>query len=286
MAKYTADNRNGKIKKVKKYNLFYYAVVITKKYYKLLVAGPAVAALAALLYVFSIAQPLWEATVLVQVGQVGSTPIESAGLVFARMTHPSFVRSALMYTSKKEDEETLAIYENTLKVAQVKGTELLEFRLMASSSQLANELVLATVRQLQEEHNEIMDAMRTRLNSQISLTTKNIQELRTEESELKKKLFGDSNWGSYNATLTASVLQDKANKLRELIEKEVLQKEQLTPARTFPTKVFGGIYVSKKPIWPRKRLTVLLALLGGLLASILWAFAHHSYIEQTTSEAT
>jgi hypothetical protein len=103
-----------------------------------------------------------------------------------------------------------------------------------------------------------------------------IRNVGAEAELLKKKLLASHNWNAFDATLSATLLKDKSMQLRSMIQEKLLLEEQLTPSRSYTTRMIDDIYVSEEPVSPNKPLIVALAILAGLLAGVLVAFAHHA----------
>lgn len=252
---------------------------VIKRYKRLIWAAPAIAGIAAFI-VASFMKPVWEASTVLQVGRVAHA-IEPTPNVVSRMTHPSFIPGALSQAGIKPDELPLveSVYKGSLKVMQVKDTELINVYLRACSSETARNLVQGSVTQLQAIHKEMMSADVARLKAQAQDTGNEIQRIKAEIELLEKRLQrlpGDNNRNSYDAILAATILQNKTNELRGLMDSKWLLDEQLGPTQTFTTRMIGDVYVSKEPVSPNKPLIIGLAVLIGLLGGIFIAFAHNS----------
>lgn len=224
----------------------------------------------------------WEATAVLEVGQVAGQPVESSSNAVVRMLHPSFSIGTLKGSSGSLAEFDLARSEyKTLKVSQAKGTQLLEVTLRSKSPNKARDLMQMAISHLQKLHSE-MQAVTIDLNiKQIHLLDKEIQAATDELSLLKKRLTESHNWNSFDATLSATVLQNKAIDIREMTQKRMLLEEQISPTRTYTTKVVGDIYVSEDPVSPNKVLIIAFALILGLGGGVVLAFVHHAYFNKS-----
>ena len=141
---------------------------------------------------------------------------------------------------------------------------------------MAQSLVENTVSYLQKLQDEMMVAGITRIKSQIQAVNEDLLTVKLDLDFLKRQLQGNRDWNSYNATLAASVLQDKTNQLRTLTEMKRLLLEQLSPTVTFPTKIVGDLTVSEDPVSPKKSLIIGVAILLGLFGGIFIAFLHNA----------
>jgi uncharacterized protein involved in exopolysaccharide biosynthesis len=260
---------------------------VIQRYKWLMLALPFIAAIFAALLVFIVLRPTWEASTVLEIGhvwqpgqtaQAGQIPVEPVTNVVSRMLHPSFATGALGYANVKPDELKVvrAVYIGTLKVTPVKGAELVEVKLRAHSAELAKNLMQGSIINLQKVHSEMMSITVDRYNKEIQILTKDIHDTSTEIELLQKKLLANHNWNAFDATLAATVLQKKSAELRDMIQRKMMLEEQVSPSRTFTTRVVGDVYVSEEPVSPNKPLIIGLAMLLGLLAAGLIAFVHNA----------
>ena len=198
-----------------------------KRYKQLTLVAPVLCGIAAYILVTFFIAPTWEASAILQVGQVGQVgqvakQVESIPNVVSRMMQPSFAVKMLEQSNLKAGELAAAeaIYKSTLKVTKVKDTDLIEFKLRGYSAEMAQSLVENTVSYLQKLQNEMMVAGITRIKSQIQAVNEDLLTVKLDLDFLKRQLQGNRDWNSYNATLAASVLQDKTNQLRTLTESD------------------------------------------------------------------
>lgn len=263
---------------------------VIRRYMWLILALPIVAAVFAALLVTIILRPTWEASTILEIGHVWQTgqtqqlPIEPVTNVVSRMLYPPFAIGALSYANVKPDEleEVQAVYLGTLKVTPVKGAELIVVKLRAHSAELARNLIQGSIANLQKVHSEMMSITIDRNNKQIQILTKDIHDTSSEIELLRKKLLANHNWNTFDATLSAAVLQNKSTELRDMIQRKLLLDEQVNPLRTYTTRAVGDVYVSGGPVSPNKSLIIGLAMLLGLLGAGFIAFIHNAI---TTSAA-
>lgn len=258
---------------------------VIKRYRSLLLALPLVAAALAILLILFFIRPAWEGSVILEIGHIGQTgqtgpmPIEPALNVVSRMLHPSFAEGALSYAAVKPEElkEARAFLEGTLKVAQVKGTtELVEVKLGGDSPEMARNLIQGSVAKLQNVHSEMMVVSIDRYKKQIQILAQDILDTKSDIELLRKKLLADHNWNAFDANLSANLLQSKSSELRDMIQRKMQLEEQISPSRTYTTRVVGGIYVPEKPRSQHKVLIVGFAMLLGLIVAGAIAFAHNA----------
>ncbi|MDH4234481.1 MAG: Wzz/FepE/Etk N-terminal domain-containing protein [Gallionella sp.] len=260
---------------------------VIRRYKRLIFALPIIAAVFSALFVSYVLRPTWEASAILEVGRIGQTgqtgqtgqiPIEPVTNVVSRIQHPSFATGALSYANVKPDElkGVKVAYLGTLKVTPVKGAELIGVKLRAHSAVLAGNLIQGSIANLQKVHSEMMSITIDRHNKQIQILTKDIQDTNSEIELLRKKLLASHNWNAFDATLSANILQNKSAELRDMIQRKLLLEEQVSPSRTYTTRVVGDIHVSDEPVSPNKPLIIGLAMLLGLLGALVIAFVHNA----------
>jgi uncharacterized protein involved in exopolysaccharide biosynthesis len=251
---------------------------ILLKYKKLILGLPVIGAVLAYFLVFVIFQPVWEASATLEVGRVGGAVAEPVVNVVTRIMLPSFAKGVESSGEIKPEELKLASgYLKTIKATQIKGSELIELKLMASSPELARSLIKGSIVNLQRMQSEIMEVTIKRNKKQLELLTVELQEGKAETKLLYNKLFASHNWNSFDANLTATVLQNKTLDLRNMTQSKLALEEQLSPSRTYPARVVDDIYISENPVSPKKVLIIGLAILLGLFAGVVVALVHNSF---------
>ena len=141
--------------------------------YKWLILGlPAVDAVSAALLVTFVLSRTWEASVALEVGRVGGTIAEPVVNVITRMMLPSFAKGSLNYAGIKPEElNAVSGYYGTLKVAQVKGAELIDVKLRGPSAEMSYKLIQSVISNLQKVHSEFMVASIEKNNKQLRILT-------------------------------------------------------------------------------------------------------------------
>ncbi len=255
---------------------------LLRHYKKLLLGLPLVCAALAVLFIFAALRPSWEASAVLDVGHVGPVVVEPIGNAVTRMMLPSFAKGAINYAGIKSDElAAMQRFYSTLKSSQVNGAELIEIKLRGPSAEMANNLIQGAIIKLQKVHNAMMAASIEKSTKQLLILTADIQKVSAETELLRNKLLASHNWNAFDATLSATLLQGKSSELRSMIQSKLALEEQLSPSRTYTTRVVDEIYVSEEPVSPNKRLIIGLAMLLGLLGAVVFAFAHNAFTSKS-----
>ncbi len=262
---------------------------VLRCYKGLLLGLPLVGAVLAALLVFFVLSPTWQATATLEVGHVGQlgptapTLVEPVLNVVTRMMLPSFGKSAIKYAGIPSDEqETMQGFYGTLNVTQIKTAELVEVSLRGPSAEMANKLMQGAIVNLQNVHSEMMAVSIERYQKQLQILTEDIHKSTVETELLRQKLLANHSWNDFDATLAATLLQNKSNDLRDMIQRKLALEELLSPSRSYTTRVVGEIYVSGNPVSPKKPLIFGLAILLGLFGAVVIAFGRNVISAKST----
>jgi uncharacterized protein involved in exopolysaccharide biosynthesis len=265
--------------------------------YKWLISGFALlGAGLAFAFVTVVLHPVWEASAILEIGRItesaaavdagnvsGNTEvrgqIELTPNVVARMTHPSFYLNTLPFLGSDQAGYGLARRElRTLSVTQVKNTELIDVRLRAHSPEDAKKLLLASIANLKKVHDEkaakLIAVLAEQNGKEIALINTKLQEVAKEEGGLRQRLFSNNNWNSFDATLSATVLQNKAAELYKLSQTKMLLENRQDQSRIIPTGTVGDVYVSDGAVSPNVPLFVGVGFALGLLGALCVVYVH------------
>lgn len=252
--------------------------------YKLLLLGlPFIFLAIASLYVSIALRPMWEATVILDVGRISGAPVEPVVNTITRMKLPSFAKEALNLSTVSPGGLTAAeaLYNN-MKVSQVPAGDLIKVQLRASSSEMAGGLMAGAVAYVQKYQSELMADDIELVKKRIQVATEDIKSTNLEIDLLKKQVMSSHNWTVYDATVTANLLQSKITQYREMVQKKIALEEELSQSHTHTARTIGNISVSDGPVSPKKFLISIAALLLGLMVAVVVAYVHHAMQGGTT----
>ncbi|BBJ00632.1 hypothetical protein FGKAn22_23240 [Ferrigenium kumadai] len=250
-----------------------------KRYKQTILIAPVVCGIAAYVLVSFVMAPKWEASAIFRIGQIGGEKtIESAGSVMARMQHPTFAADVMSRTklASADLRDAKNLYEDSLKVKKIDNEDLVELKVWGYSPETARALAANSVSYLQEIENDKLTGSVASIKAQLQHVDEEIQKIVLERDFMKKQLHGDRNWNSYTATIAATVLEDESKQLRDLEQRKHELTEQLRPYATYATKVIGGVWVSERPVSPKRSAIVGMALLLGLFGGLAIAFVHNA----------
>ena len=232
-----------------------------------------------------IAKPKWEATAVIQIGQVGqsgvgqgSQLIEPPLRAIERMKMKSFEDDVLtaLKIPVEVDDPVAKLFRSTLSLKALGATDLIQVKVRAASRDQAQTWANAVVDRLREVHERLAQPAIDRLRKQQSELKKQMQIIEEERKNLltivskRNETSGDSRF-SANLLLSNLLLQKNAE-LRDFEMRRLAADEQLTSVRTYPTSLIDRIYVPEKPASPKKLLIVMLSAVLGLILGIIVAF--------------
>jgi uncharacterized protein involved in exopolysaccharide biosynthesis len=240
--------------------------------------------------------PKYEAVAVVQVGQVGqvgqmgqvgqvkisSQPVEPPAQAIERMKTPAFQRRVAESLGDQQwmDEVShlgatkdiiLQVIKATVGVEQV---PLIEMRVSGVSPNDAQKKTEAAIAQLITNHGELAKSALARMRSDLAITREKLTSAERDLETLNKLVT------------TASVKDDRFTQLALMTslriqkESETFNQRQMimaletaleTPA-TQPAKAIEDVFISDKPVSPKKALLLVLGLVGGLLVGIVSVF--------------
>ena len=203
-----------------------------------------------------ISKPKWEATAVIQIGQVGqsgvgqgSQLIEPSVRAIERMKMKSFEDDELtaLKIPVESGDPIAALFRSTLSLKALGATDLIQVKVRAGSRDQAQTWANAVVDRLREVHERLAEPTIDRLRKQQSELKKQMQIIEEEWKNLltivskSSETSGDSRF-SANLLLSNLLLQKNAE-LRDFEMRRLAADEQLTSIRTYPTSLIDRIYV-------------------------------------------
>ena len=162
-----------------------------------------------------------------------------------------------------------------LKLSSPKGAlNLIEMKTKSDSPEVANKIANAAIEELAKRHAEIAKPAVDRLTLEASIAR---EKLKRAESELE----------GLNKLMERTAVKDDRftqlslmTNLRVQKEAEIFYQRQmlsaldgaLNPPSTQPARAIEPVFVSEKPVSPKKGLLLALGLVGGFLAGMMLVF--------------
>lgn len=221
----------------------------------------------------------WPATLLFQVGQVGASQIVDPNSVVQRVKFPGFALQVLQSQNLPLDaseSERTGLIKSSLSASLAKGGNLIEMSVKGYSREEATENLKAAFKVLENEHAQLLTPSITRLKNNLDDTIQSLKKIEDERQAILDPINKAKNSNSIEKKFSESILLTsmiRANdaETRGLRDQKNAIEEQLSPYRTFNTKMVTSIYTPRKPTSPNKILAAILGLMLGVLVASVWA---------------
>lgn len=246
-----------------------------------IVGGIIAGAIAAAGYL-AVTPPQYEAMALIQIGQIGqigalgqlgSAPVESPARVVERIMFPTFTKTMVTKLGWGDDDVRGAVYASSLTAKPVKSTDLVELKTRGLTREDAANSLKATIEYLALLHKtvaqpvmESLEAELKEISAEARETGKVLAELE-RAAQLQRQLAPRDRFSE--SILYAQLSATNETRVRELRRRETQYREWISMTGKAATAAFGDPSVPDTPIFPRKMLTLMLAMLGGLLFGVV-----------------
>ncbi|QHB55540.1 chain-length determining protein [Ralstonia solanacearum] len=253
---------------------------------KLVAAGIAGAALAVGLALVLPKQ--WEASVVIQVGQITNeampgaplpapTPVETVGRAVERLQLPQFEDLVLQKLSLPlglNENASTDLIRRSLKAVQLKNADLIEVTVRGFSQADAQRYTQAFSDALIGAHAVIAKPSLDKINANMAEVRQQIASEEARKGELstlmrvRDQSKADAKFSE--SVLLANMVAENDKQLQGLRQREINIREQLNPERTFNTRLFGPVHVSRRHVFPSGLLFAAAGLVLGLLVAVGW----------------
>lgn len=252
-------------------------------------AGGAVIGLAGAVGFVLVIPAQYEATGVLQPATVGlsggtkGAEVESVAQTLERLKMPTFYSEDLLKAcdvkSQVNPRQTLA---TAVKPAMVKGNALIQISYRAESPVLAEACVSAVVGRLAQSQAALAEPIVKTLEEQRQLTKQQLAEAERFQGQIEKRVMtlepSDAKFSQSMLMLNAALSKrEEISKLRKLYAEQSLQ---LSQPLTQSAKLFEPIYSPEREVFPKKSLTALGGLFGGLVLGGIALFVRRSWLHR------
>jgi hypothetical protein len=226
----------------------------------------------------------WEASAVIQVGQIANeTPqpsvnlVETVGRAMERLQLPQFEDVVLqklgLPLGSGENSDTDLIRQS-LKATQLKNADLIEVTVRGFSQADAQRYAKAFLDELIGAHAVIAKPSLDKSNATMVEVTRQIAAGEARKAELAALVRirdqGKAGANFPESVLLASMTAENDKQLQVLRQREINIREQLSPERTFNTRLFGPMFVSRRHVFPRGLMFAASGLVIGLFVALTW----------------
>jgi LPS O-antigen subunit length determinant protein (WzzB/FepE family) len=217
-----------------------------------------------------------------QVGQVSSLPVEPPSQAVERMKSSAFQMTVAQALGDQQWVSALQDGGNPtlLTVSSPKGAlNLIDLKTKGDSPEAATKIATTAITELAKRHAEIAKPAVERLTIDAGIAR---EKLRRAESELEglNKLMAGASVKDERFTQLSLMTNLRVQKEAEIFyQRQMLSALDgaLSPPNTQPARALEDVFVSDKPVSPKKRLLLALGLVGGLLLGVLWVFVSSAW---------
>lgn len=221
----------------------------------------------------------WEASVVIQVGQITNeampgtplpapTPVETVGRAVERLQLPQFedlVLRKLGLPLEVNENASTDLIRRSLKAVQLKNADLIEVTVRGFSQADAQRYTQAFSDALIGAHAVIAKPSLDKINANMAEVRQQISAEEARKGELSALMRARDQAKSEvkfsESVLLASMVAENDKQLQGLRQREINIREQLNPERTFNTRLFDAVHVSRRHVFP----SGLLFAAGGLV---------------------
>jgi len=242
------------------------------RYKNWILAGGLVAGLLGALFAWQ--RPTqWQGSVMLEMGQLDQKTDESMLQVLNKVSMPMFKTAVLSKAEIKSDKER-ALFQQSLRAENIKGTNFVEIKMNAYTKETAQELITAAARHLQATLDEILLPAVELLKARSQLNLKDLQAIDSDIQNLKRNLEKGGRQTGSDFFVSNMILNDKIRESRIFEVRKLELQAQLSPSRTFLTKIVGDAQAYQMPGKPGRVLIVVISILFGCLSAWALAFIH------------
>lgn len=223
----------------------------------------------------------WPATLLFQVGQVGSESnlLATPDNVIQRVKFPGFVTQVLqsqklptgMSVSERSD-----VIKKTLTASLEKGSSLIKMSVRGNTPEQAEENLVAAFQLLQGEHALLLTPSVTKYKNSLKDATASLTRMLDEKQNIldavnKARISDNPERKFYDSMLLARMLTSNDSEMRILRDQINSLDEILSTYRTFNTKMVTSVYVPMDAVSMGKGIALVSGFLIGLLIAAISA---------------
>jgi uncharacterized protein involved in exopolysaccharide biosynthesis len=231
------------------------------------------------------ARSQWEATVWIQVGQIGSAPpgqemkVESFQRVISRLQTAAFRDAVVASLGLPLGSPEVNLYDRSLKVDPDGYANLLKVSVRAYSAQQASDLAKATLGQLQAIHARIRALPLKLANDRLDELDSNLHIALADRDRLASATASADHAA---AALAGVLLASKNEDIRALQQARSELVVRLAPNYTFDTSTPWPIYVPAGRAFPNSVLGIGIGVVFGLFLAGVAAIGRNALRRRST----
>lgn len=217
---------------------------------------------------FLLAAPAqYEATVLIQSARVVGIDVEPPVQLLERLKFPTFYTDAVLKACAEDSANAQLVLAAAVKPTVVKGNSLIQLNYRASSGELARRCLESVLAQLVATQSALAEPRIANAKEQLALTQQQLGDAEKYQALIDKRAMTmDVNDAKFSQSMVfMSAALNKKEEIAKLRKSVAEQSTQLLEPLTQEARLLEPIYVSERPVFPKKTVTAAGGLIGGLV---------------------
>lgn len=223
----------------------------------------------------------WEATAIIQVGQVANdtanpTQIETTARTMERLKLNQFedrILTGLGLPLEVGESRSTDLFRNSSQILLLRNSDLIQISARGHSPEEARRFTQAYCNELISVHAALAKPTLDKLGADLAEVQASLITEENRRKQLASLLDARGRAGIAGKFSENVLLNDIANdndkQLRQLRLHKNSVEEKLSPERTFNTRILGAVDVTRRAIYPKKAIFTIAGLMVGLFFALM-----------------
>ena len=221
--------------------------------------------------------PQFEAVALLQTGTVSGSMIEEPTTALERLRSPSFLREIAVEVGDSAwvDQIDAGVQGRTLVAKIQKATpSMIEVRVVTGSPDSSKKIAELSTARLIRRQTELASRVVAKVEFDISVLKEKLGKSESDLTALSKAIDPTNvkNDTFSQLSLLTSLRMQRESDSFALRQSIYALENSLLPPLTQPARVLEDIFVSNKPVFPKKGVLLAMGLVAGLLVGVMLVF--------------
>ena len=221
--------------------------------------------------------PQFEAVALLQTGTVSGSMIEEPTTALERLRSPSFLREIAVEVGDSAwvDQIDAGVQGRTLVAKIQKATpSMIEVRVVTGSPDSSKKIAELSTARLIKRQTELASRVVAKVEFDISVLKEKLGKSESDLTVLSKAIDPTNvkNDTFSQLSLLTSLRMQRESDSFALRQSIYALENSLLPPLTQPARVLEDIFVSNKPVFPKKGVLLAMGLVAGLLVGVMLVF--------------
>ena len=221
--------------------------------------------------------PQFEAVALLQTGTVSGSMIEEPTTALERLRSPSFLREIAVEVGDSAwvDQIDAGVQGRTLVAKIQKATpSMIEVRVVTGSPDSSKKIAELSTARLIRRQTELASRVVAKVEFDISVLKEKLGKSESDLTALSKAIDPTNvkNDTFSQLSLLTSLRMQRESDSFALRQSIYVLENSLLPPLTQPARVLEDIFVSNKPVFPKKGVLLAMGLVAGLLVGVMLVF--------------